>query len=272
MTQPPRLSDAGYVAGQYQDASRFDARVDIYRLYDTSPQPWQAWLFERLPLAPGKRVLELGCGTGNLWLENAGRLPSGLTVVLSDLSRGMLEAARARLGPLAARFELCRVDAQAIPYSPQRFDAVIANHMLYHVPDRARALAEIERVLRPGGRVLVATHAWTHLIELRELTARYGVQGASLDASRRADDFDLETAADEVAARFSDVRVERRTSALEIRALDPLLAYVRSMQPRRSAPSESSLARFAAHVEREIARAGSLHVGIAAGLVVGVRR
>jgi hypothetical protein len=130
----------------------------------------------------------------------------------------------------------------------------------------------MERVLRPGGRALVATHAWTHLIELRELTARFDVQASSLRASRNTADFDLETAADELAARFDDVRVERRTSALEVRAAAPLLAYVRSMQGAASAASESNLARLAAHVEREIARSGSLHVGIAAGLVSGVRR
>lgn len=267
-----RLSDAGYVAAQYRDAARLDARADIYRFYDASPQGWQSWLFERMRLAPGDRVLELGCGPGNLWLENAERLPAGLAVVLSDLSGGMLDAARARLGPRMVRFAPCRIDAQAIPCADGRFDAVIANHMLYHVPDRAAAFAEIERVLRPGGRALVTTYAWTHLIELRELTARFDVQGAALRASRSAADFDLETAADEMSARFADVRVERRTSALEVRAAAPLLAYVRSMQSAASPASESNLARFAAHVEREVARCGSLHIGIGAGLVVGVRR
>jgi ubiquinone/menaquinone biosynthesis C-methylase UbiE len=266
------LSDPAYVAAQYQDASRFDARADIYQLYDTGPQTWQCWIFERLRLAPGERVLELGCGVGNLWRENASRIPADLDVVLSDRSSGMLETARARLGALAERFELCRVDAQAIPYTAKSFDAVIASHMLYHVPDRARALGEIERVLRPGGRALLATYAWTHLLELRELTARFGVQGAFLRASRSEADFDLETAADEAEARFDAVRVERRTSALEIRAAAPLVAYVRSAQSAASPPSEANLARFAAHVEREIARSGSLHVGIAAGLVTGVRR
>ncbi len=134
--------------------------------------------------------------------------------------------------------------------------------------DRARALCEIERVLRPGGRALVATYAWTHLLELRELTARFDVQGAS----RSAGDFDLETAADELETRFDAVRMERRTSALEIRAVAPLVAYVRSMQSATAPPSEASLARFAAHVERKIARSGSLHVGIAARLVSGIRR
>ncbi len=265
-----RLDDPAYVAAQYRDAARFDARVDIYRLYDTG-QPWQRWLFERLRLAPGERVLELGCGTANLWNDNAERVPAELRVVLSDLSAGMLHAARERLRPVAERFALCRIDAQAIPCAAGSFDAVIANHMLYHVPDRARALAEIERVLRPGGRALVATHVWTHLIELRELAARHGIEGSFLQTARRAGDFDLETAADELGARFTDLRVERRSSALEVRAAGPLLASVRSLQAS-TPPCESNLARIAAHVEREIARSGSLHVGVATGLVSAVRR
>jgi hypothetical protein len=56
-----------------------------------------------------------------------------------------------------------------------------------------------------------------------------------------------------------------------VRAAAPLLAYVRSMQDAAEPTNESSLTRFAAHVEREIACSGALHVGIAAGLVTGVR-
>lgn len=262
------LSDAAHVAEQYEDASRFDARVRIYELYDASAERWLSWLYTRLRLAPGERVLELGCGTANLWRENAARVPALGALVLTDLSPGMLDQARARLAGLAGLAPELRVaDAQSLALPDASFDVVIANHMLYHVPDRSRALAEVRRVLRPGGRFLVGTNDWTHLLELRELLTRFGVESRMIPTLRDPALFDLETATEEIAqAGLEVVRVERRTSALEIRAVEPLLDYVRSMIDGPT-PSGDVLAPLARHVARQIELMGSLHVGIAAGLV-----
>lgn len=261
-----KLADAAYVTEQYQDSSRFDARVRIYELYDTSPEPWMHWLFERLALAPGERVLEIGCGTANLWRENADRVPEGVALVLADLSPGMLGEARARLAGLPLSPELCEADAQALPFADENFDVVIANHMFYHVPDRVRALRELRRVLRHGGRLLVGTNHWTHLLELRELLARFSLEGLLLAPLRDRSEFDLETAAEEIAAVLEVVGVERRQSALEIRELEPLIAYVRSMVDAARVP-DSALEPLARHVARQIELMGALHVGISAGVV-----
>jgi SAM-dependent methyltransferase len=158
-------------------------------------------------------------------------------------------------------------DARALPFPDASFDAVLACHMLYHVPDRARAYAEVKRVLRPGGRFVAATNVWTHLIELRELLTRFGVASAMSARLRDPDELDLEAAAEELAqAGFALARAERRTSALEIRAVEPLLDYVRSMIDG-PAPTPEALAPLATHVARQIALLGSLHVGIAAGVI-----
>jgi len=265
------LSDAAHVAEQYRDASRFDARVRIYQLYDTSAQSWLTWLFERLALAPGERVLELGCGTGNLWRENAARVPALGALVLTDLSPAMLEQARARLAELRPKPELRVEDVQALSLPEAGFDVAIASHMLYHVPDRPRALGEIRRVLKPGGRLLAATNHWTHLIELRELLARFGIASAMSLRLRDPDELDLEAAAEEIARAGLDVvRVERRASALEVRAVGPLLDYVRSMIDG-PAPSDDALAPLARHVARQIELMGSLRIGTAAGVVEALR-
>ena len=261
-----KLADPAHVAEQYRDSARFDARVRIYELYDTSSEPWLRWLFDRLALIPGERLLEIGCGTGNLWRENAARVPERVALVLSDLSPGMLREARTRLAGLPLRVELLEADAQGLPFPEASFDVVVANHMLYHVPDRARALAEVRRVLRRGGRLVAGTNHWAHLIELRELLTRFGVAGSLLPPRRDSDGFDLETAAEEISSVLDVLRVERRQSALEIRAVEPLIAYVRSMADDARAESPA-LDALRAHVERQIALAGSFHVGISAGVV-----
>ncbi len=261
-----KLADPAHVDEQYRDSARFDARVRIYELYDTSPESWLSWLFTQLRLAPGERVLELGCGTGNLWRENARLVPERVSLVLSDLSPGMLEQARSRLAGLSLALDLTVADAQSLPFEEESFDVVLASHMLYHVPDRTRALGEVRRVLRRGGRFIAGTNHWTHLLELRELLTRFGVASALLPPVRDPSLFDLETAAEEISALLEVVGVERRSGALEIRAVEPLIDYVRSMADGTSADGEA-LDALRQHVERQIALMGSIHVGIAAGVV-----
>jgi ubiquinone/menaquinone biosynthesis C-methylase UbiE len=71
----------------------------------------------------------------------------------------MLRDAQAYLGALAGRFAFAVVDARDIPFAANSFDAVIANHMLYHIkPGRGQAFSEIARVLKPEGRLYASTN------------------------------------------------------------------------------------------------------------------
>ncbi len=97
-------------------------------------------------------------------------------IALSDFSPGMIEEAQHNLADAGRPFAFERIDAQAIPFADASFDMVIANHMLYHVPDRPQALAEIRRVLRPGGRLYAATGGANHLREIGELVQRFDIQ------------------------------------------------------------------------------------------------
>src|SRR3954469_9925042 len=81
------------VKEQYRDASNLHARAAIYR-FGTSNISWPRWVFDQLDLQPNARVLEIGCGAGGFWKENAERIPKGLILTLSDLSPGMLGTSR----------------------------------------------------------------------------------------------------------------------------------------------------------------------------------
>src|SRR5688572_29754165 len=125
------------------------------------------WVFDcLLKLPEGAKLLELGCGPGYLWKENISRIPAGWHITLSDLSPGMLDAAWRNLVVTGRAFQFKEVDAQAIPFEDETFDAVIANHMLYHVPDRPTAIAEIRRVLKPNGHLFATTIGTNHLKEI----------------------------------------------------------------------------------------------------------
>lgn len=259
------LSDRAHVRAQYRNADKFDARVRLYERYARDPEPWLGWLFRQLALEPGARLLDVGSGTANVWRENAAGLPSGVRVALADSSLGMLREGLARGTGLGERASSVGADAQALPFADARFDVALANHMLYHVPDRPRALRELARVLRPGGRLVVGTNDWTHLIELRELCHRLGVPTSLRPPAREAQQFDLETAADELAPIFGRIRVARRLDTLEITDAKDLGAYVRST----GTPDSPELEALVAHVADTIDRTGAFFVTAAAGVLTG---
>jgi len=263
------LAHPDHVREQYRDASRLDTRVGLYERFASEEEPWYRWLLRQLAPEAGERILDVGAGSGGIWREGQEALPSDLRVALLDRSPAMLSDARTR----GTQTDLAVAgDAVALPFRDDGFDALLAAHMLYHVRDRAAAFRELRRVLRPGGRLCVATNDWTHLIELREFASRFGLGGALFAPGRSPGEFDLESAAAEIHASFGPVRVERRRVRLEITEAAPLVAYVRSVLPESESgeeadPFESGLVEFRREVERYIERSGSFETVASAGVV-----
>jgi SAM-dependent methyltransferase len=259
-----RIDDPAYLRHeQYRTSGNLQARIDFHVRFRTNPYDWQLWVFDLLRLPAEARVLEIGCGAGSLWLENRSRIPAGWEVTLSDLSAGMLTQARRSLGSS----RLTSLDAQALPFPEAQFDAVIANHMLYHVPDRPKALAEIRRVLKPGGRVYAATGGRDQFRELIAMVGRFD-PGLVLWEGRGPDSFVLETGAEQLAPWFSGVTLHRYDDALEVTEVEPLVEYVAS----KVALAEERKAAFARFAEEEVARLGGvLRVSKDYGLFEGIR-
>lgn len=121
--------------------------------------------FDRLGLRPGDRVLDLGCGAGRHAFELYRR---GADVVALDQDEAELHRVEEMFAAMKAEGQVpagasARVvpgDALALPFPDGHFDEVVAAEILEHVPDDERAMAEIERVLRPGGRAAVTVPRW----------------------------------------------------------------------------------------------------------------
>jgi len=260
LTEPNR-----YIREQYRDSRRLSARVYLHQRFSIGPGDWHGWVFDHLNLSDQAQVLELGCGTGALWHVNLTRVPAGWSVTLSDLSPGMVSEARDQLASTGRELSFAVIDAQAIPLKDQSLDCVIANHMLYYVPDRHQALSEIRRVLKASGRLFAATNGSGHMRELRQLVERCGL-GALWPESHRA--FLLEQAPAKVARWFDRVAVHRYESALAITEVEPLVAYVASLLPDAEAAAASrALECLRALAAYEIARRGCIHVTKDTGLL-----
>lgn len=123
----------------------------------------RAWERERLALQPGERVLDVGCGLGDAMLALAGDLGPDGEVVGIDVSAAMIAVARRRAAsaPCATRFAVG--DALALAEPDQSFDAARSERTLQWVADPQRAVAELARVVRPGGRLTLLDTDWSTL-------------------------------------------------------------------------------------------------------------
>jgi SAM-dependent methyltransferase len=153
------MDDPAHVAREYASERRLEARASVYR-WAEGPDPIEMLEQAVAETAPG-RCLDVGCGRGQFseWMANE----LGAEVTAVDQSERMVELTRAR--GVDARLG----DARSLPFSDGEFDCVLAAWMLFHVREIEQALAEIARVLRPGGRLVAVTNGTTHMRELRAL-------------------------------------------------------------------------------------------------------
>lgn len=245
---------------QYKDASNLNTRLRIVQQLSVHPTNWYRWIFDYIKIAPACRVLELGCGPGYLWQKNLERIPSDWEITLSDFSPGMLKDARANLGHSSRPFTFQIIDAQSIPFGDASFERVIADLMLYHVPDRNRAFAEINRILKPDGYFYAATVGNAAFAELDPLMREAGMEVWS-DALT----FNIENGREQLARWFSQIDLQILENHLLVTEPASLMEVIRAGTPRAE-HNEATFERLRSLIERELARRGPLRMRVDIGL------
>lgn len=274
------VQDATYITEkQYKSADNLRARIELHERFSTFKQDFHHWLFSHIKAPKGARLLELGCGSAALWTKNQERIPSTWCITLSDLSPSMVEAARVATQAIETHFDYKVIDAQAIPFKKDTFDMVIANHMLYHVPDLAMALAEVRRVLKPGGSFYAATNGKSHMRELDILIRQQLSKWQNLADFKllRGFPFRLEDGAESLAKHFDYVEKSViPNNALEITEVEPLIAYIlstHSVQMALAEIAQEDLGELLKELKQELEgrlEQGAIHVTKSTGLFVAL--
>jgi ubiquinone/menaquinone biosynthesis C-methylase UbiE len=224
--------------------------------------PFSLRAFELAQLGPATRVLDVAAGPGTLALAIAPRVAS---VTAVDFASAMVEGLRARAE--AQRFTNLRViqaDGQSLPLSDAAFDAAFSMFGWMFFPDRARGLAEIRRVLVPGGRVVVSS--WAPVARSPLMSAMFGALRAA-DPEMPAPAYDPKSlenpeqlASELRSADLTDVDVVEHTASVSFSGVDELwtrmvrssapLAMMRKRLGEALWTERSALAQ--AHLKREL--------------------
>ena len=217
------INNTSAVKKQYANSANLNIRISIHAKYSTNKIGFGNWIMSHYIIENGMRVLELGCGTGDMWCGHGEVIGKCEQLVLSDFSEGMLDTAKANVNG-RANVQYMVIDIQNIPFKNGTFDVVIANMMLYHVPDLEKGLSEVRRVLKDGGKFYCATYGEHGIIEyLSNLLRDYGVTD---NANKN---FTLQNGAAFLEKEFNHVQKLEYPDALAITDLDDMVDYIYSL-------------------------------------------
>ena len=252
---------------QYFDSKKFMARIELNRLFRTNPYPWTLWIFDQIKFPENAKVLELGSGNAILWKSNLERIPDDAQILLSDFSNGMMEDALKVLGNASNRFEYEIMDAQQISYPDDSFDIVIANLMLYHIPDRKKAISEISRVLKADGALYATTYSQDNLKELTDLLKNYDdTLSNSMEPFARA--FGLENGKEQLYESFEEIEMINYIDSLEVTEAEPLINYILSFGRIKENINDENLREFKNYINDILDKDGKIKISKDTGIFI----
>lgn len=249
------LSEDEEIVEQYHNATNLRVRIQLHHLYSTNPVEWFSWLRGQIDFSRINRLLELGCGNGDLWVGNTIDLRNR-EFFLSDLSEGMLEDAKLRLND---DFSFMQIDAQNIPFKRDFFDAVIANHLLFYLPELDQGLEEIIRVLKPQGILYASTYSTNHMKEITELAQEFDPR-ITLSQTSLPSIFGKENGEEILSHYFQNVERRDYADTLVIDQAKPIVDYIVSCHGNQNEILSGRIEEFYSFIKKKIDDQGSITV------------
>ena len=244
-----QLTNSGVLAIQYGTSEKLNTRISIHSKYSTNKQGFGNWIYTHYQFPENASVLELGCGTGDMWKGKGELISRCSRLVLSDFSGGMLDQAKETLAGEAG-IEYRVIDIQEIPFPDRSFDAVIANMMLYHVPDLPKALREVRRVLKENGTFYCATYGENGMMQyIGSLFTGHGIE------TMVNTNFTLQNGREALTPFFADVERANYIDSLAVTDVEDLVEYIYSlsgMADLRNLPRDTVRSVLAGHMENGV--------------------
>lgn len=252
---------------QYKNGNNLNIRIQLHKEYSVNKQGWFPWIFEQMQGTAGKRILEVGCGNGELWKWARENMPQALsccTILLSDISAGMVSEAEKHIGE-DARFSYACFDCTQLPIPDQTMDMVVANHVMFYVKSPEKALSEIVRVLKPGGVFICSTYGREHMKEISALVQEFDPH-ISLSEVKLYEAFGLDTGEKQLEPFFGPVQKRRYEDELRVTDVMPLLDYIMSCHGNQHEYLNAHYGRFKVFLAEKLSKKGYIKITKDAGM------
>lgn len=246
------------VREQYKSDKNLNIRSNLHS-YNINKIDFDKWCFDQIRFQKNSRILELGCGTGKLWLKNKDYIDKSLDITLSDFSKSMIKVAQRNLKNLEYKFKYQEINAENIPYEDESFNIIIAQHMLYFVPDIEQAIREVQRILKSNGVFYVTANSCESMMELNKLSEKFA-PNLGLDSNGYSDRFDLEHGKLLLEKYFAKVDVEVLNGRIIVNNSEPVVSYKASTIQGSSILIGEKKKEFANYLEDYIKKNGSISI------------
>lgn len=253
---------------QYLNASNISARISLHQMYSTGRPGWFQWIYDNCSICRNMNILELGCGSGTFWTVNRDKLPPDINVTITDISEGMIRDAKRNItnsGLAQYNFSYNTTDCCNIPYPDNSFDIVIANHVLFYCNPVTKAVNEIHRVLKPGGRLICSTYSSRHMQEINQLVSDFDSR-IVLSADRLYTIFGLDNGCQLLNNDFKQIEKKIYKDSLIVDKAEPLIEYIMSCHGNQNQYLLDRYSSFKNFVSDRLSR--PMHITKEAGIFV----
>ena len=225
------------------------------------------------------RILEIGCGNGNFWIENYTKLPENLIIYLTDNSEGMLSEAKRKLEIHRNYFEqrhiqfvFSQIDAEYFSFDQNNFDRIIANHMLYHVSNKARPeLFRIcHKLLKENGMLMASTVGNTHLQQLYELIFTFDKN--IKPAKWLTANFKLENGKEQLEKIFRKVTMEEHKNDLLVPYSQVIYDYILSLPGYDKQFTKEKLLKFKKYLDARVSLENPFFIHKSTGVFLAYKK
>ena len=251
--------DNSSIINQYMTSKNLDVRIALHEKYSQNPMGWFPWLYSQIDFQGVNRLLEIGCGSGELWKNNTLNLRNR-EFFLSDSSEGMVSEVRKKYG---SAFNCIVADCEKIPFKDAYFDCVIANHVLFYLQNLDQGLTEICRVLKPDGVLYCSTYGSNHMKEITALVQAFDSK-ITLSQTNLYEVFGLENGKDILNPYFSSIEVSYYPDELIVDEAQPLVDYIMSCHGNQSEIIGPRLIEFKEFIQKQL----PLHITKEAGVFI----
>lgn len=250
---------------QYKDSTNLKVRINLHDRFSANKYGWFNWIFDTINISAGEKILELGCGNGELWRCSEAKIPERSEIVLSDVSEGMISDAKENLENLNRNIQFQIIDCSELPFEDESFNVIIANHMIFYVKDREKTFSEIKRVLKKDGFFYCSTYGFQHMKQIEELTKSFDSRIALSEVNLQ-EIFGLENGEEQLKPWFSEIRKLLYEDYLIVDDYRPLLDYILSCHGNEHEILEGRYEEFEKYVKAKVEKNGSFKISKYAGL------